>query len=84
LKTLKEKEIQNALNEVRILASIKHPNIIGFKEAFYMSENHVLCMVMELAQGGDLSKKIKECQKNKIMFPENVVIKYFYQLTSAL
>lgn len=35
LKDLKEKEIQNALNEVRILASIKHPNIIGFKEAFY-------------------------------------------------
>jgi NIMA (never in mitosis gene a)-related kinase len=49
LKTLKEKEIQNSLNEVRILASIKHPNIIGFKEAFYMSDKHELCVVMELA-----------------------------------
>lgn len=84
LKTLKEKEIQNALNEVRILASIKHPNIIAFKEAFYLNESHELCIVMEYAQGGDLSSKIKECRKNKIMFPENVVIKYFYQLTSAL
>lgn len=28
------KEKQNALNEVRILASIVHPNIIGYKEAF--------------------------------------------------
>ena len=29
-----EKEKENALNEVRILASIRHPNIIGYKEAF--------------------------------------------------
>ena len=31
---LSEKERQNALNEVRILASINHVNIIGYKEAF--------------------------------------------------
>ena len=31
---LSEKERMNALNEVRILASIKHPNIIQYKEAF--------------------------------------------------
>ena len=29
------KEKQNALNEVRILASIKHSNIIAYKEAFF-------------------------------------------------
>ena len=34
LKNLKEKEIQNAINEVRILASIKHRNVISYKEAF--------------------------------------------------
>lgn len=28
LVTLKEKEKENALNEVRILASIEHPNIV--------------------------------------------------------
>jgi NIMA (never in mitosis gene a)-related kinase len=31
---LSEKEKENALNEVRILASIVHPNIVGYKEAF--------------------------------------------------
>jgi NIMA (never in mitosis gene a)-related kinase len=31
--TAKEKE--NALNEVRILASIRHPNVAGYNEAFY-------------------------------------------------
>ena len=32
--SLTEKEKENALNEVRILASIDHPNVIGFKDAF--------------------------------------------------
>lgn len=31
---LTDKEKENSLNEVRILASIKHPNIISYKEAF--------------------------------------------------
>jgi NIMA (never in mitosis gene a)-related kinase 1/4/5 len=34
LKNLSDKEQENAINEVRILASIKHPNIINYKEAF--------------------------------------------------
>jgi NIMA (never in mitosis gene a)-related kinase 1/4/5 len=29
------KEKQNALNEVRILASLKHQNVISYKEAFF-------------------------------------------------
>lgn len=28
------KEKQNAINEVRILASVKHPNVVQYKEAF--------------------------------------------------
>ena len=32
---MKLKEKENALNEVRILASYNHEYIIGFKEAFY-------------------------------------------------
>ena len=31
---LSEKEKENAITEVRILASIKHPNIIAYREAF--------------------------------------------------
>ena len=34
LLNLSEKEQKNALNEVRILASVKDPNIIEYKEAF--------------------------------------------------
>jgi len=30
----KELDIKNALNEVRVLAQINHPNVIGYREAF--------------------------------------------------
>jgi NIMA (never in mitosis gene a)-related kinase len=35
--SLSEKEKENALNEVRILASITQPNVIAYKEAFIES-----------------------------------------------
>jgi NIMA (never in mitosis gene a)-related kinase len=35
ISVLKDKEQQNALNEVRILASINHENVISYKEAFF-------------------------------------------------
>ncbi len=34
MQKLSDKEKENALNEVRILASIRHNNIIAYKEAF--------------------------------------------------
>jgi len=42
LLNLKEKEKENALNEIRLLASIQHPNIISYKEAFW--ENKASCL----------------------------------------
>lgn len=39
---------------------------------------------MEYAGGGDLSEKIKQCQLKRIRFPEKMIIRFFYQLTSAL
>jgi NIMA (never in mitosis gene a)-related kinase 1/4/5 len=48
-----ERETENALSEIRYLASIDHPNIIGFKAAFLDDEQ--LCLVMEYASQGDLA-----------------------------
>ncbi len=56
---LSDKERENALNEVRILASIQHENIIGYKEAFFDEASNCLCIIMENADGGDISNKIK-------------------------
>jgi len=54
LQKLSSKEKENALNEVRILASISHPNVIGYKEAFFEDSTNSLCIVMENADGGDM------------------------------
>ena len=56
--SLSDKEKDNALNEVRILASIDQPNVIAFKEAFIDEASSSLCLVMEHADNGDLYQKI--------------------------
>ena len=42
LLNLSEKEKQNALNEVRILASIRHPNVVMYKEVFLEERSNSL------------------------------------------
>lgn len=59
LDPLSVKERENALNEVRILASISHPNVVGYKEAFIEEEKY-LCIIMDYADDGDLYQKIIE------------------------
>ncbi len=81
---LSEREKQNALNEVRILASIHHPNIIGYKEAFFEEATSSLCIVMEYADGGDLLGKISEHKKKGTLFLEKEVWQYFVQITKGL
>ena len=58
LSKLSTKEKENALNEIRILASVDHKNVIGYKEAFFDEGTDQLCIVMEMANGGDLDSKI--------------------------
>jgi len=53
---LSEKEKANALNEIRLLASLDHNFIIGYKEAFYSEDSKTLAIIMEYADGGDLAK----------------------------
>lgn len=42
---LKPKEKENALSEIRILASLNNDNIIGYKEAFYDEKVKCLCII---------------------------------------
>jgi len=81
---LTEREKQNALNEVRILASINHPNIIGYKEAFFEESTSSLCIVMEFADGGDLLQMISNHKKAGTFFSEKDIWQYFVQITRGL
>lgn len=81
---LNTKEQENALNEVRVLASISHPNIIGYKEAFFDEDTKTLNIVMEFADDGDLETKIQLHTKNKTNFPENEIWSYLIQIIEGL
>lgn len=52
---MSKKEISDALNEIRFLASIRHKNIVGFLEAFLENNETELCIVMEYCGTSSLS-----------------------------
>lgn len=54
-------EQSNAVNEVRMLASIEHPNVISYKESFF--DDQSLVIIMELCDGGDLMQKVEQYKK---------------------
>ena len=84
LEKLNKKEQQNSVNEVRILASVNHPNVIGYKEAFWDDSQNTLNIVMEYADDGDLQTKIGKMRKEGGMFQENLIWSYSIQMIEGL
>lgn len=84
MKKLKAKEKNNALNEIRILASLNHPNVISYKQAFFDDESESLCIIMEYADGGDLYQRILDYKKKSALMSENFLWHILIKLTRAL
>ena len=84
LDKLNKKEQENSVNEVRILASINHPNVIGYKEAFWDDKSSSLNIVMEYADGGDLQSKIIKMKNEGGFFKESVIWEYSLQMIEGL
>ena len=81
---LNKRDQENSLNEVRILASINHPNVIGYKEAFWDDTGRSLNIVMEYADDGDLESKIVKMRKEGGMFNESLIWSYSIQMIEGL
>ena len=81
---LNDKEKENALNEIRILASLSHPNIIGYKEAFFDEPSKTINIVMEYADDGDIDKKIKDNLKKRNFFTEDTIWGWIIQILEGL
>jgi NIMA (never in mitosis gene a)-related kinase len=84
LAKLSTKEKENALNEIRILASVEHKNVIGYKEDYFDEETNELCIVMEMANGGDLDSKITQAKNLKSFVKEDKIWHIFKQLVEGL
>ena len=84
LLNLSEKEKENSLNEIRILASVKSTFVISYKEAFIEEEDKSLCLVMEYADKGDLYQKIVQFKKMHCLVDEVDVWRIFIQMVKGL
>ncbi|XP_074761853.1 serine/threonine-protein kinase Nek1 isoform X11 [Athene noctua] len=77
---MSNKEREESRREVAVLANMKHPNIVLYRESF--EENGCLYIVMDYCEGGDLFKKIN-AQKG-ILFSEDQILDWFVQICLAL
>ncbi len=84
LLNLSEKEKENSLNEVRILASVKSNFVVSYKEAFFDEKDNTLCLVMEFADNGDLYQKIVSHKKSANFMEESDIWRIFIQLVKGL
>ena len=87
MEKLNKREQENSVNEVRILASVNHPNVIGYKEAFWDDDGNTgssLNIVMEYADDGDLHSKIEKMKKAGGFFKEPIIWSYAIQMIEGL
>ena len=74
-----EKTVQEAL----LLKNMDHPNIIQFRDV-YLTKSKKLCIVMEYADDGDLSTKIKRAKEADQPLNEAEIIDIFRQICKGM
>ncbi len=73
-----KEEHEMVMNEIAIMKSLDHPNIVRIYE--YFQDDRYMFIVMELVKGGELFDKIIEAHH----FSESVAANIFHQLLSAV
>jgi NIMA (never in mitosis gene a)-related kinase len=79
---MSQRDEEEALNEIRVLASFRHTNITKFKEAFINDDK--LYIITELVEGGDLLVHVKRYKTLRKFIPENTIWSYFIQICQGL
>lgn len=70
------------MNEIRLLGSLKHPNVVAHHETFLAGNK--LHIVMELCPAGDLSGFIKAAASSRMPLPEQIIWQIFLQLCQGM
>mmetsp|Transcript_56772 Transcript_56772/g.176543 ORF Transcript_56772/g.176543 Transcript_56772/m.176543 type:complete len:640 (+) Transcript_56772:214-2133(+) len=82
LTCLSSKEHETARQEVALLRRLNHPNIVEYKDNFFMGDT--LVIIMQYCEGGDLASYIKEMFRQKMRIHERQIMNYFVQVLQAL
>lgn len=75
------KEKKAAMNEVKVLSSLKHPYVVRYYDSFLNAGK--LCIVMQFAEKGDLYSRIKQARNGR-RIPQEQVLEWFTQGVLAL
>eukprot|EP00931_Biecheleriopsis_adriatica_P060437 TRINITY_DN362_c0_g1_i1.p1 TRINITY_DN362_c0_g1~~TRINITY_DN362_c0_g1_i1.p1 ORF type:complete len:515 (+),score=88.94 TRINITY_DN362_c0_g1_i1:30-1547(+) len=76
------KETQDAVKESRLLAALKHPYIVRYRQSFI--ESGWLCILMDYCEGGDLSKVMETAKRKGQRIPEEQILRWITQALLAL
>eukprot|EP00854_Cymbomonas_tetramitiformis_P010702 gene10702-12659_t len=82
VKQMSQQDRADAVNEIRLLASVRHEHVVNYHEAFV--DGNRLCIVMEYAPNGDIAKAIKKRQQQGKFFSEDSIWSYLIQVASGL
>lgn len=73
---------QDALNEVSILCSLKHPYLVRYREKFM--HDSCMCLLMDECDEGSLWSHIRLCSRQRAVIPEAQVLRWFTQTCLAV
>jgi len=82
VKQLPKPERKKALDEVRLLASLQHPNIVTYHEAF--ADCAKLYIIMEYAKHGDLATFLNKRKQKRQPMAEYAIWLYFLQMCRGI
>eukprot|EP00421_Protoceratium_reticulatum_P063817 CAMPEP_0168402362 /NCGR_PEP_ID=MMETSP0228-20121227/23581_1 /TAXON_ID=133427 /ORGANISM="Protoceratium reticulatum, Strain CCCM 535 (=CCMP 1889)" /LENGTH=794 /DNA_ID=CAMNT_0008415945 /DNA_START=87 /DNA_END=2469 /DNA_ORIENTATION=+ len=69
--------------EVRLLSSMRHPNIVTYRESFVNGAGH-LCIFMEYCEHGDVYTYLQDAKKHGSVPEESRLLEWFVQISLAL
>ncbi|KAI0217783.1 hypothetical protein LSAT2_030495 [Lamellibrachia satsuma] len=72
------------MREAKILSELKHPYIVAYQTSFFDEEMEHLLILQDYCDGGTLDDKIIEVAQKNEHFPEEQIIKWFFQITMAV
>lgn len=72
------------MREAKILSELKHPFIVAYQTSFFDKEMEHLLILQDYCDGGTLDDKIIETARKNEHFPEEQIIKWFFQITMAV
>ncbi|KAF0694272.1 Aste57867_14842 [Aphanomyces stellatus] len=82
IELMTDKEKQQAFAEVELLAKLRNPFVVQYKENFV--EGTVLHIVMGYCDGGDLTARVKQKTIDGGYFATDVVMDWFVQMVLAI